>query len=215
MPIECATGNRKQRRSTALTAPLIFGLLFYSFATHAQTLSVDTLVAAAKERTRHTVIYDGQYQQLSYPGGDVAPNRGVCTDVIIRAYRQLGIDLQKEVHEDMRGNFDAYPSRRIWGLTKPDRNIDHRRVPNLQTYFERKGTSVTITTNPSDYQAGDIVTWMLPGNLPHIGIVVDDKSQDGLRRKVVHNIGRGPKMDDMLFDFEITGHYRFLPQTGQ
>ena len=179
---------------------------------HAENDFAIALVKAAKERTEHFVIYDGSYRQIAYPGGDVSPNRGVCTDVIIRSYRTLGIDLQREVHEDIKQNFKAYPSQRIWGLTRPDRNIDHRRVPNLQTFFSRKGQSLPITNNPADYKSGDIVTWMLPGNLPHIGIVVDERNRGSLRRKIVHNIGWGPKMDDMLFDYKITGHYRFQPK---
>lgn len=112
---------------------------------------------------------------LNYPNGDIPSYFGVCTDVIIRTYRKIGIDLQKEVHEDMLKEFDSYPSKRIWGLTKPDKNIDHRRVPNLQIFFSRKGKIVPITKNPDDYLPGDIVTWMLKGNLPHIGIVSDKK----------------------------------------
>ncbi|VUD53731.1 hypothetical protein TDB9533_01893 [Thalassocella blandensis] len=194
----------------ALSSPGMFAQGFSS-----EALVSAALVSAAKERTKHFVIYDGSYQKIAYPWGDVEKNRGVCTDVIIRSYRQLGIDLQQEVHEDMTQNFHVYPSKRIWGHNKPDRNIDHRRVPNLQTFFERKGTSLPITDNPTDYLAGDIVTWMLPGNLPHIGIVVDEKNRGGLRRKVVHNIGRGPKMDDMLFAYDITGHYRYQPTRYQ
>ena len=168
----------------------------------------DSLVAAAVERTAHSVIYDGSYHRLAYPGGDVAANRGVCTDVVIRTYRAMGIDLQKEVHEDMLANFGSYPA--LWDLTKPDPNIDHRRVPNLQQYFERQKAEVTITTNGNDYQPGDLVTWMLPGNLPHIGIIGHQKSKDGKRPLVIHNIGRGPRQEDALFDYTITGHYRFL-----
>lgn len=168
----------------------------------------DSLVTAAMERTTHSVTYDGSYQRLTYPGGDVAHNRGVCTDVIIRTYRAMGIDLQKEVHEDMLANFTAYPA--LWNLTTPDSNIDHRRVPNLQQYFERQGANLPITTNGSDYQPGDLVTWMLPGNLPHIGIIGHQKSRDKKRPLVIHNIGRGPRQEDAIFDFPITGHYRFF-----
>ena len=165
------------------------------------------LVKAAIERTRHVVIYDGAYQKISYPMGDVSPLKGVCTDVVIRSYRKLGIDLQKEVHLHMRKHFASYP--RIWGLKKPDTNIDHRRVPNLQVFFKAKGLSLAVTKNASDYRPGDLVTWMLPNNLPHIGIVVNRKSRDNKRFMVVHNIGLGPRMEDMLFDYKITGHYRY------
>ncbi len=165
------------------------------------------LVSAAIERTNHHVTYDGKYQAIDYPGGDVPDNVGVCTDVIIRAYRGVGIDLQKNVHEDMKANFSAYPNN--WGLHRPDPNIDHRRVPNLQVYFKRNGVELPITKNPEDYKAGDLVTWMIPGNLPHIGIVIDQKTFIGNTPLVVHNIGRGPEKENMLFRFPITGHYRF------
>ncbi len=156
------------------------------------------------------VTYDGSYVRITYPGGDVSADRGVCTDVLIRAYRKVGIDLQMEVHEDMKSAFAAYP--RTWGLRKPDTNIDHRRVPNLRTFFERKGLKLVVSDDPVDYQAGDLVTWLLPGNLPHIGIVTDEKSADGKRPLIVHNIGRGPRLEDMLFNFKITGHYQY-PKT--
>ncbi|PAR96325.1 DUF1287 domain-containing protein [Vibrio cholerae] len=173
--------------------------------------SLSDLVDAAKERTTHTVIYDGSYIKIAYPNGDVPPSIGVCTDVIIRSYRKLGVDLQVLIHEDMRDNFSLYPSNRIWGLSKPDRNIDHRRVPNLQIFFKRHGQSLLISDEGLAYKAGDIVTWMLPGNLPHIGIVTNDLSQDGKRPLIVHNIGSGPVLEDMLFDFKITGHFRYEP----
>ncbi|MCH9651145.1 MAG: DUF1287 domain-containing protein [Deltaproteobacteria bacterium] len=164
---------------------------------------------AALERTSHRVIYDGSYRSIDYPGGDVPNHLGVCTDVVIRSYRRLGVDLQKEVHEDMAGNFSLYPAR--WGLKRPDPHIDHRRVPNLRTYFARQGASLGVSTDPAAYRAGDLVTWNVSGRLPHIGIVIDRRSSDGERPLIVHNIGRGPKVEDMLFDFEITGHYRYLP----
>jgi uncharacterized protein YijF (DUF1287 family) len=174
----------------------------------AETFS-DMLVEAARERTAHKVRYDGSYRRIEYPNGDVPSNIGVCTDVVIRAYRKLGIDLQVKVHEDMSSNFDQYPSRRIWGLTRPDPNIDHRRVPNLQVFFSRFGKTLQVSNNPQDYQPGDLVTWMLPGNLPHIGIVIDERSGDGKRPLIAHNLGAGPKIDDMLFAYPITGHYRY------
>lgn len=167
------------------------------------------LIKAAKERTFHEVRYDGSYIAISYPNGDVPSSIGVCTDVVIRSYRKVGIDLQIEVHEDISRNFNKYPSKRIWGLTKPDKNIDHRRVPNLQVLFERHGTIFQVSNNPDDYLPGDLVTWMLPGNLPHIGIVIDEKSADRERPLIVHNIGAGPEINDMLFAYPITGHYRY------
>lgn len=170
------------------------------------------LALAAIDRTKHNVAYDGSYHSIAYPNGDVPKNIGVCTDLIIRSYRALGYDLQVLVHEDMSKNFNAYPSKRIWGLTKTDKNIDHRRVPNLQVFFSRHGTELTISSKPQDYAPGDIVTWMLPGNLPHIGIVTDQYSKTTGSPLIAHNIGAGPKLDDMLFNYKITGHYKYVPK---
>lgn len=173
--------------------------------------AAENLVAAAIERTRHSVTYDGSYLGIAYPGGDVPATIGVCTDVVIRAYRAgLGIDLQERVHEDMKTAFAAYPT--IWGLKRPDPNIDHRRVPNLETFFTRHGEVLPVSTKAEDYAPGDLVTWRLGGNLPHIGIVTDQRSRDGKRPLVAHNIGRGPKLEDMLFDYRVTGHFRYLPE---
>jgi len=169
---------------------------------------VDALLAAAMAQTRERVTYDGSYRRIAYPNGDVPADVGVCTDVVIRAYRAIGIDLQQRVHEDMRAHFAAYP--KLWGLNKPDSNIDHRRVPNLQTYFRRQGNALRASSNAADYEPGDLVTWALPGNWPHIGIVMNRHSSDGKRLLVVHNIGQGPQLEDMLFDYPITGHYRFM-----
>jgi len=171
---------------------------------------IHQFIQAAKDRTQHSVHYDGSYIPIAYPNGDVPSTIGVCTDVVIRSFRKVGIDLQREVHEDMSSHFNRYPSKRIWGLTKPDPNIDHRRVPNLQVFFKRHGQTLPVTHHPHDYNPGDLVTWMLPGNLPHIGIVIDKKSVDGKRYLIAHNIGRGPQIEDMLFDYPITGHYRYL-----
>lgn len=167
----------------------------------------DKLSVVAIELTKDKVTYDGRYFSIPYPNGDVPKNVGVCTDVIIRAYRKLGIDLQKEVHEDMKQNFQLYPKN--WGLKRTDRNIDHRRVPNLMTFFSRKGIEKTISNNPKDYVSGDIVAWRLANGLTHIGIVVDKKSSDGKRNMIVHNIGSGQVVQDCLFDFKIIGHYRY------
>ncbi|WP_052441925.1 DUF1287 domain-containing protein [Vibrio hyugaensis] len=171
-----------------------------------------SLAEAAKERTQYDITYDGSYYQIDYPNGDVASDIGVCTDVIIRSYRKLGIDLQVLVHEDMRDNFAAYPSKRIWGLARTDRNIDHRRVPNLQVFFQRHGVEIPISNDGHNFKPGDIVTWMLPRNLPHIGIVTDEFSADKQRPLIVHNIGVGVVLEDVLFDYPITGHYRFEPK---
>jgi len=186
-------------------------LLLFLSVFSSVTIAENNLVVAAKERLKHFVIYDGSYQSIAYPNGDVDKNKGVCTDVVIRSYRSLGIDLQKSVHEDMKKNFSAYPQ--IWGLKKPDSNIDHRRVPNLEKYFQRHGTILTISDQAKDYQPGDVVTWRLPNNLPHIGIVSNSLSdEDPIRYKIIHNIGWGPKLDDMLFDYKIVGHYRYGPE---
>jgi len=168
------------------------------------------LVAAAIERTHHAVRYDPSYVQIPYPGGDVPEQTGVCTDEIIRSYRSVGVDLQKEVHEDMAQNFAAYPEKRRWLLAHPDSNIDHRRVPNLMVFFQRKGESLPVTAKAADYAPGDLVTWDLGGGVPHIGIVVDQKSRWSGRYMIVHNIGEGPKMEDVLFNWKITGHYRYF-----
>ena len=174
--------------------------------------SDEELVSAARARTLADVRYDPAYVKLSYPNGDVAANTGVCTDVVIRTYRNaLGYDLQKAVHEDMRGNMSAYP--KIWGLARPDRNIDHRRVPNLETYFKRKGASLPITKDPKDYLPGDIVSWRLGGSLPHIGVVSDKKSEWGTPL-IIHNVGAGPVEDDLLFNTQINGHFRYHPEAN-
>lgn len=165
------------------------------------------LVTAARQQTRSAVVYDGSYTRIAYPMGDVPASRGVCTDVVIRAYRAIGIDLQVLVHEDMIVNFGLYP--RQWGLREPDANIDHRRVPNLQKFLERAEARVGSGGTASAYRAGDLVTWMLPGNLPHIGIVSDRRAASTDRPLVIHNIGAGPVEDDMLFAYPITGHYRY------
>jgi uncharacterized protein YijF (DUF1287 family) len=153
------------------------------------------------------VSYDSKYYRISYPNGDIPIDKGVCTDVIIRAYRKVGIDLQKEVHEDMISNFDKYPKN--WGLKSTDTNIDHRRVPNLMTFFTRHGEVKSITSKPADYLPGDLVTWDLGGGIPHIGIVINKRSADNERYLVVHNIGNGQEISDCLFSFKITGHYTF------
>jgi uncharacterized protein YijF (DUF1287 family) len=177
--------------------------------TVAQREFLKRFVAAAIERTHHVVRYDPAYVRIAYPGGDVPADTGVCTDEVIRAYRAVGVDLQKEVHEDMERNFAAYP--RSWrGVSAyPDSNIDHRRVPNLMVFFARKGVALPVTNLAGDYAPGDLVTWNLGSNVPHIGIVVDQKAASG-RYLIVHNIGQGPRMEDVLLDWKITGHYRYF-----
>jgi len=174
------------------------------------------MVAAAIERTRHPVRYVPDYVRIPYPNGDVPTDTGVCTDEIIRSYRALGIDLQKEIHEDMIRNFSAYPNQKRWRLDHPDSNIDHRRVPNLMVFFQRKGETLPITNRAADYAPGDLVTWDLGRGVPHIGIVVDQKARWSDHYMVVHNIGAGPKMEDVLFSWKITGHYRYFgPDSSQ
>lgn len=168
------------------------------------------LSAAAIERTHHVVRYDPAYVRIPYPGGDVPADTGVCTDEVIRAYRALGIDLQKEVHEDMVANFAAYPSQSRWHRKSPDSNIDHRRVSNLMVFFSRKGEMLPITNRPEDYQPGELVTWDLGRGVTHIGIVVDRKPLFSRRYMIVHNIGEGPRMEDVLFNWKIIGHYRYF-----
>lgn len=165
------------------------------------------LVKAALELTKDKVTYDPSYFSIDYPNGDVPSNKGVCTDVVIRAYRKIGIDLQKNVHLDMKSNFNIYP--KLWGLKTTDKNIDHRRVPNLMTYFKRKGEEKVISDKAKDYAPGDIVCWNLGGAITHIGIVVYKKSKDGKRNLIVHNIGGGQVLQDCLFSFKIIGHYRY------
>jgi uncharacterized protein YijF (DUF1287 family) len=168
------------------------------------------LVAAAVERTHHVVRYDPAYVRIPYPGGDVPVDTGVCTDEVIRSYRSVGVDLQKEVHEDMVQNFELYPRKWRWLSGGPDSNIDHRRVPNLMVFFARKGESLSVSSRGDDYAPGEIVTWDLGGNVPHVGLVVDQKSPPSGRYMIVHNIGQGPRMEDVLFNWKITGHYRYF-----
>ncbi|MBA5628869.1 DUF1287 domain-containing protein [Moheibacter lacus] len=158
-----------------------------------------------------TIVYDPSYFVIPYPNGEIPEGKGVCTDVVVRTYRALGIDLQKEVHEDMAANFSTYP--KIWGLTKPDTNIDHRRVPNLMVFFSRFGTEKPMTKDAEDYLPGDIVCWRLQNGMTHIGVVVDKLSKDKNHYQIVHNIGSGQVLEDVLFDYEIIGHYFYAPNS--
>ncbi|WP_339337366.1 MULTISPECIES: DUF1287 domain-containing protein [unclassified Croceitalea] len=181
--------------------------IFLSFSgLNAQESFYQKLADSALTLTKDNVKYDPSYFSISYPNGDVPKDKGVCTDVIIRAYRKLNIDLQKEVHEDMLANFSKYP--KIWGLRNTDKNIDHRRVPNLMVFFERFGEVKSISNKAQDYHPGDIVCWNLGGAITHIGIVSDKKSSDS-RNLIVHNIGAGQVLQDCLFDYKIIGHYRY------
>ena len=170
--------------------------------------SAESLNQAAQQLDR-LVLYDPSYEKIAYPGGDVSPLKGVCSDVVIRSYRKMGLDLQKEVHEDIKTAFSRYPGRKLWGQTRPDTNIDHRRVPNLMVFFSRKGETKPVTRNATDYVPGDIVTWQLDNGRPHIGIVTDKTAERSGNPLIMHNIGGGQVSEDVLFSWKITGHYRY------
>lgn len=192
---------------------MFLNLFYFTFTVSALVLQdrfFSKLSDAAIVLSEQNVQYDPAYFVIDYPNGDVPKGKGVCTDVIIRAYRALGVDLQREVHEDMAQNFHLYPKN--WGLKKTDRNIDHRRVPNLMKFFERQGAGLMISSVSADYKPGDVVTWDLGKGIGHIGIVIDRKSSDNSRNLIVHNIGNGQEISDCLFSYKITGHYRFNPE---
>lgn len=169
---------------------------------------VDKVIAAAIDQVGRTRGYDPAYRRLGYPGGDVPIETGVCTDVVIRAFRKVGLDLQVLVHEDMKRNFASYP--KTWGLRRPDTNIDHRRVPNLATFFRRSGKALPVTRRGADYRPGDIVTWRLASGVPHIGLVSNRRALGSDRYLVVHNIGAGTQIEDVLFAYDVTGRYRWF-----
>lgn len=187
--------------------PGVFALLLLAGAARGDG-ETGRMLAAAHAQIGVTVRYAPAYVRLDYPGGDVAVDRGVCSDVLIRAMRAVGVDLQVDVHRDMRAHFSDYP--RHWGLTRPDANIDHRRVPNLERYFERSGKSLPLSRDPADFEPGDFVSWRLDGGQPHIGIVSDQRSADGLRPLIVHNIGAGTQLEDVLFEWKMSGHFRYF-----
>ena len=171
--------------------------------------SVRHVIESTREQLKITTHYTQDYRVIPYPGGDMPADTGACTDVVIRAFRKAGIDLQKEVHEDIAANFSAYPQK--WGLKGTDTNIDHRRVPNLQTFFTRRGKAVAISSDGANYQPGDVVTWDLDGKgMTHIGIVSNDWNDRDKRYLIIHNIGGGVAEEDRLFDWKITGHYRYF-----
>jgi uncharacterized protein YijF (DUF1287 family) len=202
--------DARQNNHPILQWPSVVGLLVPLLAMvlvgRAIGGSTEDLVEAARIQVGKTVAYDPRYQELGYPNGDIPMDRGVCSDVVVRAMRaSLDLDLQRLVHEDMRSNFTEYPRR--WGLKQPDKNIDHRRVPNLRTYFQRSGWALEVSNRAADYRPGDIVTCTVPLHRPHIMIVSDRKNREGIPL-VIHNIGAGVQEEDRLFEFEITGHYR-------
>lgn len=187
-----------ERLARALSAVALFAIATTAFAG-----TVNDVISGAHAQVGKTRYYNGSYKQLAYPNGDVPIESGVCSDVVIRAFRHAGLDLQQLVHEDMQRHFGEYSHN--WGLTRPDTNIDHRRVPNLATFFRRMRKSVS-----GEWKPGDVVVWRLPGNnLPHIGIVSDRRATND-RYLVVHNIGSGAQIEDVLFAYTITGHYRWF-----
>ncbi len=194
---------------------LVLTLVFACSTTHATRRSepiasatISSVVASAIEQTSVTTVYDPRYVRIAYPGGDVPRERGACTDVIIRSFRSVGVDLQQLVHDDMARDFRSYPQR--WGLTRPDSNIDHRRVPNLMVFFTRQQKSLAVTAGAEDYLPGDVVAWDLGGGVTHIGIVTSETDGLSARRLVVHNIGNGARLEDVLFSWKVIGHYRYF-----
>jgi uncharacterized protein YijF (DUF1287 family) len=192
--------------TTSLTRTILFATLLALAAT-AQQPPLPTMIAGAKKQVGVTRSYDPTYRRIGYPNGDVPRETGVCTDVVIRAYRHAGVDLQVLVHEDMKAAFASYP--KTWGLRRTDTNIDHRRVPNLATFFTRKGKSLPVTRRGGDYRPGDIITWRLSSGVPHIGVVSDVPVRGSDRFLVVHNIGSGAQIEDVLFAYALSGHYRY------
>lgn len=193
-----------------MSRKLLFTIICLLVTTAQLSAQGDFYHKLAKEAialTAQKVRYDPKYFKIPYPNGDVPADRGVCTDVVIRAYRKMGVDLQQEVHTDMLTHFAIYPKK--WGLRSTDTNIDHRRVPNLMKFFSRNGTELTLSLKPSDFRPGDIVCWDLGRGITHIGLVVDRKSSDGSRNLIVHNIGGGQVLADCLFNYKMIGHYRY------
>lgn len=202
---------RSARFRTLLWAPIALRDYAPNAAVAPQPDEVDELASlarAAEAVARQPTKYDPAYVVIDYPGGDVPPDRGVCTDVVIRAYRTIGVDLQQAVFEDMTADFTAYPD--LWGLTKPDPNIDHRRVPNLMKWFERHGDVLPITANGADYVPGDVVTWNMVAGWAHIGIVTAEPVPGSDRHLIAHHQGGAPRVDDVLFEWPIMGHYRYV-----
>jgi len=191
-----------------MRALFVLLLLWSSLAVAQPATLPQRLVEGGYAQIGVTLAYDPSYARIAFPGGDVPLSRGVCSDVVIRAYRRAGIDLQALVNQDMRRDFSAYP--KIWHMSHPDPNIDHRRVPNLATFFRRHGQSLAVTAVAGDYHAGDVVTFQLSNGLAHIGLV-SDRVQEGWPL-IIHNIGEGAQLEDVLFAFKITGHYRYLPE---
>src|SRR5215470_4795569 len=209
--------ERKRLAKLATTLMLLIGLLIggcqqelvrVPIKSTADSSTLSKVIDSAIDQTKVTNSYDPAYSRIDYPGGDVPLAKGVCSDVIVRAFRNGGVDLQKEIHEDMLQNFSAYPNR--WGARKPDSNIDHRRVANLMTYFDRNGKSLPVTSVRKEYLPGDVVAWDLGNELLHIGIVTNVLSASGSGYMIVHNIGAGARLEDVLFSWKVIGHYRYF-----
>lgn len=198
----------RKARLMGLWIPLACAITLAGWPQAGRPAPAAAVIEAARAQIGKTVFYDGSYRRMAYPGGDVPLDRGVCTDVLIRAFRAAGVDLQVLVHEDMTRAFGAYP--KTWGLSGPDANIDHRRVPNLKVYLERRGKSLPISNLAARYLPGDIVCWRLPSGVPHIGLVSSARDPSGARPLVIHNIGQGTQEEDILFLYPITGHYRYF-----
>lgn len=190
-------------------ATVLGALLWASAAVAGTDDRIAKVLVAAHAQVGVTTTYDPAYRRIGFPGGDVPADRGVCSDVVVRAWRAAGIDLQREVNRDMRKDFAAYP--RTWRMSRPDPNIDHRRVPNLETWLRRQGSAITPGVDPADYRAGDLVTWRLERGQPHIGIVSDRRSADGARPLIVHNVGAGAVVEDVLLRWPPVGHFRYFP----
>lgn len=201
-------------RNTSLSKQGFVRCFSGSYEEYTTTPSFDdpfftALALAAEERTAHQVIYDGSYEEIPYPNGDVDKGKGVCTDVVIRSYRTLGVDLQELIHIDMKNNFISYP--KVWRKLSPDANIDHRRVPNQMIFFRRNGSQLPITDRPADYKAGDIIAWDLGEGVLHVGIVSTQIDESAHIPLIVHNIGRGPVLSNVLFKYPIIGHFQYNP----
>lgn len=187
-------------------------VLLFSQSVFGQRAEAMKVVTAARSQIGVTTTYDPAYTRLAYPMGDVVQSKGVCTDVVVRAYRKANVDFQALVHQDMKANFSKYP--KLWGLKKTDTNIDHRRVPNLEVFFKRQGKTVALANTGENFKPGDIVSWRLDNGLAHVGVVSDKKSAFGLRPLVIHNIGQGTQEEDVLFSWRIVGHYRWFNASG-
>lgn len=202
------TKNKTYFAANPMRFFLVLVLVLANFTLAQGSRKAQTVSQSALRQIGVTLYYDPAYSSLAYPNGDVPLERGVCTDVVIRAFRAVGVDLQKLVHEDMRRAFAVYP--KLWGLSRPDRNIDHRRVANLEVFLARRGKQLALSSRGLDYRAGDVVTWTLPSGRLHIGVVTDKLEPSGLRPLVVHNVGAGAQLEDILFLYKMRMRFRYF-----